>query len=72
MTDNTEELVGEQSAATLVTCSTCGRLRDVHANSVESLAWACERERGVVRWMCPTCARAHVRDIEGKLPAEYW
>jgi hypothetical protein len=30
------------------------------------------RERGTIRWLCPDCARRHVRDIEGKLPDEYW
>jgi hypothetical protein len=30
------------------------------------------RERGTLRWLCPDCARQHVRDIEGKLPDEYW
>jgi transposase len=28
-------------------------------------------ERGR-RWLCPACARTHARDIEGKLPDEYW
>lgn len=27
--------------------------------------------RGVL-WQCPECVRAHVRDIETKLPEEYW
>jgi hypothetical protein len=37
-----------------------------------ALAWVSTRERGVLRWLCPDCARQHVRDIEGKLPDEYW
>jgi len=53
-------------------CSRCGRLRDVDADPVAALAWVAERERGAVRWLCPRCARDHVRDIEAKLPAEYW
>ncbi|MFE2756846.1 hypothetical protein ACFXGA_33100 [Actinosynnema sp. NPDC059335] len=36
------------------------------------LAWVRERERGVEQWLCHVCARAHVRDIEGKLPSDYW
>ena len=56
----------------LVTCSICGRRRDLAAAPAEALSWVSERERGAQRWLCPTCARAHVRDIEGKLPAEYW
>jgi hypothetical protein len=31
-----------------------------------------ENDRRGQRWLCPACARQHVRDIEGKLPAEYW
>jgi hypothetical protein len=41
-------------------------------SAVEALTWVPERERGRTQWMCPSCARTHVRDIEGKLPAEYW
>jgi hypothetical protein len=54
----------------LAHCSICGRRRD--PAPADALAWVSERERGGQRWLCPTCARAHVRDIEGKLPAEYW
>ena len=32
------------------------------------MSWSSERDRGVLRWLCPDCARAHVREIEGKLP----
>ncbi|REH35834.1 hypothetical protein BCF44_117226 [Kutzneria buriramensis] len=56
----------------LVSCSICGRRRDLAAAPAEALTWVSERERGGQRWLCPGCARAHVRDIEGKLPAEYW
>lgn len=53
-------------------CSRCGRGRDQAADPVDALAWVRESEGDAVRWLCPQCARAHVRDIEGKLPAEYW
>lgn len=56
----------------LVSCSICGRRRAATAPPAEALAWVSERDRGGQRWLCPGCARAHVRDIEGKLPAEYW
>ncbi|HEY3608657.1 MAG TPA: hypothetical protein VGL06_14215 [Pseudonocardiaceae bacterium] len=55
-----------------VTCLRCGRQRDRRLLTADALAWASERDRGVVRWLCPTCARAHTRDIEAKLPHEYW
>ncbi|MEV4320456.1 hypothetical protein [Actinocrispum sp. NPDC049592] len=53
------------------TCSRCGRSRAT-ATPVEALAWVSERRGDQMTWLCPTCARAHVRDIEGKLPEEYW
>jgi len=53
-------------------CARCGRTRASVADPTLLLAWVREREDGVERWLCHECARAHVRDIEGKLPAEYW
>jgi hypothetical protein len=55
-----------------VHCSCCGQLRDPDGDPAQNLAWVAERDRGGLRWLCPACARAHVRDIEGKLPTEYW
>jgi hypothetical protein len=52
-------------------CARCGRSR-AGAPPVEALAWVMENDRRGQSWLCPTCARTHVRDIEGKLPAEYW
>ncbi|CCH28341.1 hypothetical protein BN6_10130 [Saccharothrix espanaensis DSM 44229] len=54
------------------TCARCGRTRESVTDTAQLLAWAREREDGVDRWLCHDCARTHVRDIEGKLPAEYW
>lgn len=54
-----------------VTCSRCGRSR-ADAPPSEALAWVHEKDQDRESWLCPTCARSHVRDIEGKLPAEYW
>jgi hypothetical protein len=53
------------------TCSRCGRSKAA-ATPVEALTWVSERRGERTTWLCPTCARAHVRDIEGKLPEEYW
>lgn len=55
-----------------VTCVRCSRQRDARVQTADALAWVAERDRGTVRWLCPTCARAHARDIEAKLPIEYW
>jgi hypothetical protein len=53
-------------------CTRCGHTGAADEDPVTALAWVSTRERGTVRWLCPSCARQHVRDIEGKLPDEYW
>lgn len=55
-----------------VRCFRCARRRDASASPAEALAWSTERVADHLVWLCPSCARAHVRDIEGKLPPEYW
>jgi hypothetical protein len=55
-----------------VTCVRCDRQRDQRVSTAEALAWASERDRDAIRWLCPACARVHARDIEAKLPQEYW
>lgn len=54
-----------------VQCSRCGRAK-ADAPPLEALAWVSESGQDGPRWLCPDCARKHVRDIEGKLPDEYW
>jgi hypothetical protein len=52
-------------------CQLCGTAHE--ESGPAALAWACERdERGRTRWMCPTCARRHARDIEARLPQDWW
>ncbi|MFB9688564.1 hypothetical protein [Amycolatopsis plumensis] len=60
------------SAPEPVVCTRCGRTRTAADDPATALAWVSTRERGALRWLCPDCARQHVRDIEGKLPDEYW
>lgn len=55
----------------VVACAMCGAPRP-DDRSLTTLAWVRENEDGRTRWLCPSCAREHVRDIEGKLPADYW
>lgn len=55
----------------VVVCAMCGARRP-EDRSVTTLAWVRETEDGRTRWLCPRCAREHVRDIEGKLPVDYW
>lgn len=52
-------------------CVRCGRVK-ADAPPLEALAWVVESGQDGQRWLCPDCARKHVRDIEGKLPDEYW
>ncbi|WP_199442571.1 hypothetical protein [Umezawaea beigongshangensis] len=52
-----------------MTCFRCGR---ASTSESEVLTWVNERDGGRSRWLCPDCARAHVRDIESKLPDEHW
>ncbi|WP_154761456.1 hypothetical protein [Amycolatopsis pithecellobii] len=53
-------------------CTRCGAAREAEEEPALALAWVSERDRGGVRWLCLRCAREHTRDIEGRLPAEYW
>ncbi|MDN5930223.1 MAG: acetyltransferase [Pseudonocardia sp.] len=49
-------------------CLRCGAPRDP-----ADPEWAVLRDPGEqARWLCPACARRHVRDIEAKLDAEWW
>lgn len=59
------------SAAAQVTCARCGAARSDDPPA-QALAWVSQVEAGRASWLCPRCAREHVRDLEGKLPEEYW
>ena len=54
-----------------VHCARCGRSR-ADTPPAEALAWVMTHDEGGLSWLCLACARTHVRDIEGKLPDEYW
>ncbi|MBW0105988.1 hypothetical protein I4I78_26510 [Pseudonocardia sp. KRD-291] len=52
-------------------CLLCGAV--AAAPGAATLTWARERDgNGRDRWLCPGCARRHVRDIEAKLAHEWW
>lgn len=50
-------------------CTGCGRLPD------SDVPWTWARstdERGRTSLLCEVCARGHARDIEAKLPDDWW
>jgi len=53
-------------------CDGCGTPYDP-ADPSAALAWArqCDTD-GTVTRLCPMCVRAHARDIEARLPAQWW
>jgi hypothetical protein len=48
-------------------CAQCGAEQD----PASALAWSFEPGPDP-RWLCPECARRHVREIEAKLAPEGW
>jgi hypothetical protein len=50
------------------TCDFCGR----QAEDAETLTWVTSQERGRQQLYCDTCAREHLRSIEGKLDSAWW
>ncbi|WP_199434333.1 hypothetical protein [Qaidamihabitans albus] len=59
------------SGQAAVMCSVCGDRQDPE-DEMRALTWVRENDQGRARWLCPRCASRHVRDIESKLPVEYW
>lgn len=49
------------------TCRLCGT-----AVPPVPLAWMSEATARGTTWICPDCARTHLRAIESKLDQEYW
>ncbi|MEA3077408.1 MAG: hypothetical protein QOF60_2316 [Actinomycetota bacterium] len=53
------------------TCSYCGTQVEAPADGLPE-GWSLVTENRRVEYQCPTCVRANIRSIEGKLPEEYW
>jgi hypothetical protein len=52
-------------------CRMCGWQPD--AGQLSALSGVRERRaNGATSWLCVECARQHLRDIESKLPDEWW
>ena len=56
---------------TVRTCSHCGTQAEAPDGGLPE-GWSLVTERRGVEYQCPTCVRANIRSIEGKLPSEYW
>jgi predicted RNA-binding Zn-ribbon protein involved in translation (DUF1610 family) len=56
--------------------ASCAQCAAERPDDAAALAWACTRNgAGSTRatsWLCPDCARHHVRDIEARLDPEWW
>ncbi|MER5883556.1 hypothetical protein ABT160_06975 [Streptomyces sp. NPDC001941] len=48
-------------------CSRCGTISDGMP-----LTWTCSVENGERHYFCDTCARTHLRAIEGRLDSAWW
>lgn len=54
-------------------CRLCGATGPAVAGPACVAGWVPDRdERGREAWLCPACARRHVRDIESRLDSEWW
>ncbi|MDN5917738.1 MAG: hypothetical protein L0I76_22010 [Pseudonocardia sp.] len=52
-------------------CRICATTAE--SSGTRALTWVRERDdHDRERWLCPACARRHVRDIETKLAHEWW
>ena len=51
----------------MISCARCGAEQE----QTSALAWSFE-PGPQERWLCPKCARRHVREIEAKLAPEWW
>ncbi|MEV0069397.1 MULTISPECIES: hypothetical protein [unclassified Amycolatopsis] len=54
------------------TCSRCGHARSAEPDPLAALSWVSTKDNGRAQWLCASCGRDHVRDIEAKLRDEYW
>jgi hypothetical protein len=52
-------------------CSRCGTTAEAEDDGVPE-GWSFSTDRRRVEYTCPSCTRANIRSIEGKLPEEYW
>jgi hypothetical protein len=54
-------------ASTSVACSWCGATRDA-----APVTWTVQTGPRGIEYLCESCTRDNVRQIEGSLPTEWW
>jgi hypothetical protein len=62
----TEPEAEAETGPTVVLCAGCDETTE------NSLNWVCSVEGGERRYFCESCARAHIRAIEGRLDSPWW
>lgn len=50
-------------------CPGCGKIAEAEPATV---TWVCSVEGGERRYFCESCARNHIRAIEGRLDSPWW
>ncbi|AJE82482.1 hypothetical protein SLNWT_2106 [Streptomyces albus] len=65
--DRRQHGTAQEPEAEHLVCAQCG----AQAESGQ-VTWTCSVENGTRRYFCDSCARAHIRDIEGRLDSHWW
>lgn len=66
-----ERVVAKPKPAFSRTCSRCGQIETCPEGGLPP-GWSVSMEGRRVEYLCPSCARANIRAIEGRLTEEYW
>lgn len=64
---STADPTADPTARTTTTCARCGTTR-----AGLPLTWTCSVENGRRVYFCDSCAREHLRSIEGRLDSAWW
>lgn len=64
---STADPSADPTARTMTACARCGTTR-----AGLPLTWTCSVENGRRVYFCDSCAREHLRSIEGRLDSAWW
>ncbi|QKW09024.1 hypothetical protein HUT18_24210 [Streptomyces sp. NA04227] len=65
--DRGQDETAQEPEAEPIVCAQCGAKADGR-----ELTWTCSVENGARRYFCDSCARTHIRAIEGRLDSGWW